>query len=356
MIRQPIHRGWHTALGVASFVTLGALYTLLFTQVHASQPNNKTIPTWSQLYHEGFLPAFVPRVETLPKAGDWYPDLRMISAGFKITDESLASLREAKVPEAVLQKLRPLKDREFSNPLDFPKELSKVLDPDERERFQRAVLESANQRYSTQTLWYAPLVWTHGSVTLGRLLWGLVLSVLVAVPLGVLMGCYEAVEAFFLPGLLFLAKIAPTAMIAVFLVLCQTNQQFYVSIIMFGLIPTLTQTVFHAARKDVPEELLFKARTLGAGQLECIWDVVYKYILPKVLEAVRVMIGPAIIYLIAAEWASGETGLGCQMRLLIKSLDMSLIYTYLITLGVFFLLVDRFLLWLYNKICPWYSA
>src|SRR5205807_5832464 len=110
------------------------------------------------------------------------------------------------------------------------------------------------------------------------------------------------------------------------LALLQTGTPFYVGSLMFGLIPMLAQSVFHAAKEDVPEELLFKARTLGATQVECVWDVIFKYILPKVMEAVRLQIGPAIVYLIAAEVLQGDVGFGCRMRLKAKSLDMAFIY------------------------------
>jgi NitT/TauT family transport system permease protein len=288
MIRKPIAPGWHVALGVASFVTLGALYTTLSAVVHAEQPNNKTIPTWRQMYEEGFRPAFVPRAETLPYS-EWDAARGQLVWGER-----------------------------------------RVVHP--------------------------PLVWVDGRATLARLFAALGLAVLIAVPLGLLMGCYQAVEAYFVPPLSFLAKIAPTAMIAVFMTVTTTVFQFYVAIITFGLIPILAQTVFHAAKEDVPEELLFKARTLGATQVECIWDVIFKYILPKVMEAVRLQIGPAIVYLMAAEWARGEVGFGCRMRLLQKSLDMSIIYTYLLTLGLFGLLADRVFIWLQRKLCPWYGG
>jgi NitT/TauT family transport system permease protein len=288
MLRKPLSRRAHVALGVASFVTLGALYTLLSAAVHAEQPNNKTIPTWWQLYDEGIRPAFIPRAETLQFA-DW--------------DEA-----EKKVV------------------------------------------------WGEKSVVYPPLVWVDGQATLGRLFAALGLAALVAVPLGLLMGCYQIVEGYFLPPLMFLAKIAPTAMIAVFMTVTTTVFQFYVAIIIFGLIPTLAQAVFHAAKEDVPEELLFKASTLGATQIECIWDVIFKYILPKVMEAVRLQVGPAIVYLMAAEWARGEVGFGCRMRLLQKSLDMSIIYTYLITLGVFGLLIDRLFIWVQRKLCPWYGG
>ena len=287
MIRKPISKRSYLALGVASFATLGVLYTILSARIHAAQPNNRTVPTWTQIYQEGIRPAFIPKVETLPKA-------------------------------------------------DWDEEKEEVVWHDE-------------------TITHQPLAWIDGSESLKRLAVGLGLAVLIAVPLGVLMGCYAVVEAYFLSPLAFLAKIAPTALLPVFLALVDTGIWLYAGLIIVGLVPTLAQTVFHAAKEDVPEELLFKARTLGATQAECVWDVIFKYILPKILEAVRLMVGPAIVYLIAAEVLVGEVGFGCRMRLVAKSLDMSLIFTYLILLGIFGWVVDRLFVWTQRRLCPWYG-
>jgi NitT/TauT family transport system permease protein len=201
-----------------------------------------------------------------------------------------------------------------------------------------------------------PWVWTDTKATLSRLVWGMGLSVLVAVPLGVLMGCYSVIAGFFLPPLAYLAKIPTTMIIAVFLALVETGWPLYVAVLLFGLIPILAQTIFHAAKEDVPEELLFKARTLGASQFECIWAVIFQYILPKVIEAIRLQLGPAIVYLIAVEYLNGEVGFGCRARLLQKSLDMSIIYTYAALLGLFGLVVDSVLIWVQKKLCPWYGS
>src|SRR5205085_128992 len=143
----------------------------------------------------------------------------------------------------------------------------------------------------------------------------------------------------------FFSKIPGTAMLVIFFAVFGIGLQFYVAMIVFGLFPTLVQSVYHAAKEDVPEELIFKARTLGATQLECIYDVIYKHILPRILEAVRLAIGPAMIFLLAAEYANGGEGFGCRLRLEQKK-DMSLPYVYILLLGTTGLFLDTSLRWI----------
>jgi NitT/TauT family transport system permease protein len=198
-------------------------------------------------------------------------------------------------------------------------------------------------------------LWRDARVTLWRLFSGLALGVILAAPLGLAMGCYPPVGAFCLPPLAFLAKVPPTAMLAVFFVMVGTGYELYVAMIVFGVVPILAQTVYHAAKEDVPDELIFKASTLGASQLEIIAEVIYRHILPKVLDAIRLQIGPAMVYLIAAEVLVADVGLGFRIRMQARLMDMSTVYLYVVLLGLVGLLADYGLISFRRWLCPWYE-
>ena len=198
-------------------------------------------------------------------------------------------------------------------------------------------------------------LWEDALATTKRLLAGLLVGVLLSVALGILIGAYTPIEAFFVPPLSFLAKIPPTAMLAVFFVLVGVNFRMYVTMIAFGILPTLAQTVYQSAKKDVPQSLVFKAYTLGASHMELIWNVIYKQILPRLIDAVRLQIGPAMVLLIAAEWMVAGEGFGYRLRLFYQRTDMTVVYVYLMLLGVGGLLADYALIWLRRRICPWFG-
>ena len=191
--------------------------------------------------------------------------------------------------------------------------------------------------------------------TYGRLVKGLVWGSIISVIIGLLMGCFEGIGSFLLPPLAFLAKVPGTAMLAVFFVLVGTGENMFIGMIGFGLLPTLTQAVYASARYDVHDEEINKAYTLGASNCEVIWNVVLKQIMPKVLESIRLQIGPSVVYLIAAEMLVGQVGMGYQIRLQQRLLNMSVVYDYLLILGVSGLLMDQGMLLLRRWLCPWYS-
>jgi NitT/TauT family transport system permease protein len=269
MLRQPIPWHWHLALGVSSILALIAVYTLLSWHRQLTNPEDRIIPSWSQIYHEGLLETITP-------------------------DRSTHKVQ----------------------------------------------------------------LWEDARASGYRLLIALTSIVLVSVPFGLLMGCYEVVEGVSLPSLFFWSKIPGSALLSIILIFVGlADPALYVTMVFFGVFPTLAQMIFHAAKEDVPQELVLKARTLGASQLACIWDVIYKHILPRVLDGVRVAIGPAMVYLIMTEMVFGDVGMGCHLRLVGRrgAVGMPVILVYVFVLGAFGLGIDWLFRWFQRKLCPWYG-
>lgn len=193
------------------------------------------------------------------------------------------------------------------------------------------------------------------TATFSRLFIGLFCGCLMSVVLGVAMGCYDSFGAFLFPLISFLSKVPGTAMLAVFFVVVGTGEIMFTTMIAFGTLPTLTQAIYISAKNDLHDEEINKAYTLGASNFEVIWNVVFQQILPKILENIRLQIGPAMVYLIAAEMLVGEVGMGFQARMQGRMLNMAVVYDYIIILGVSGLLMDRGMLALRRWLCPWYS-
>jgi len=191
--------------------------------------------------------------------------------------------------------------------------------------------------------------------TLSRLFLGLLCGVSAAIFLGLLMGCFAPVESFFIPPLSIIAKLPPTAMLAVFFVMVGTDTKMYVTMIAFGIFPTLAQTIYLAAKNDVPTELIYKSYTLGASHFEVIRNVIYKHILPKLIDSIRLQIGPAMVFLIAAEMVIGNVGFGYRIRLQARLFNMNVVYPYLAILAIFGYIIDYGLRLSLRKLCPWYT-
>ena len=317
MIRKPIPRTVSIGLGMASILLLIGLYAWL--------ANGRAV-TQRQTF-----------AEQLQRVQSDLATLRIAHAANPAGDtQSEISRLEAQVANLEIESTTAV-DRAMPTFGSLYRDgLLRVLEPQGLNKDEHWLLEDA---------------WA----TAYRLIAGLLVGVFLSMVIGVLMGSYTWIEAFFLPPLSFLAKIPPTAMLAVFFVLVGTDFKMYVTMIAFGTLPTLAQTVYQSAKKDVPESLVYKAYTLGASHGELIWNVIYKQILPRIIDAIRLQIGPAMVLLVAAEWMVAGEGFGYRLRLFYQRTDMTVVYLYLILLGAAGLAADYFLTWLRRKLCPWFG-
>ena len=199
------------------------------------------------------------------------------------------------------------------------------------------------------------VLWEDFKASGKRYLYGIAISVLCASSIGLLMGCYSTIEGLCIVPLSLASKIPPTAMMVVFMVLVGPDLELYLILIVFGTAPILTLSIYQGVKFDVSDALVDKAYTLGASDGEVVYDVMFKQILPRVIEAVRLQLGPAMVYMIAAELDLADVGFGYSVNLEGKKLNMSVTYPYVAFLGLVVLGADYALLYFRKWLCPWFA-
>jgi NitT/TauT family transport system permease protein len=196
---------------------------------------------------------------------------------------------------------------------------------------------------------------TDFKATYWRLFLGLSAGTLLSIVLGIAMGAYTFVEAFFSPVIAFMAKIPPIAMIVVYMVVFGTNEKMYVALVGFGVFFTMVQAIYQSVKKDIPEDLIDKAYTLGGSEAEVVWEVIWRQVLPRIIDNIRLHIGPALVFLIAAEMLFADQGLGYTIRIQARLMNFNVVYIYCAILGSTGLLLDWALVVLRRWLCPWFG-
>ena len=191
--------------------------------------------------------------------------------------------------------------------------------------------------------------------TSGRYLAGMALGCSLALLVGMGMGCSNHVGACFNWPISFFAAIPATAMVSVYMVLFQDQESRLVAIVSLGVFPNLAKAISLAAQKDVPHHAVYKAYTLGASHFEVIYYVVFKQILPRVIDAVRLALGPGIVFLIASEALFCDVGFGYRLRIQSRNLNINIVFIYLAVLGVTFILADLLMRIKRRWLCPWFE-
>jgi NitT/TauT family transport system permease protein len=176
-------------------------------------------------------------------------------------------------------------------------------------------------------------------MTVWRVLGGFVLAALIAVPLGVAMGAYKAIEAFFEPFVSFARYLPASAFIPLLILWAGIGEAQKLSVIFIGsffqLILMIAVTVGQT-RKDLVEA----AYTLGAGDWGIVKRVLIPSAAPQIAETLRLVLGWAWTYVIVAELIGASEGIGHMITDSQALLATDQIIFGIITIGVIGLVSD----------------
>jgi ABC-type nitrate/sulfonate/bicarbonate transport system permease component len=150
-------------------------------------------------------------------------------------------------------------------------------------------------------------------VSLGPTLWriavGFGFAVLVAVPLGLLMGSIPFVYRLFEPITEFIRPIPSSAYIPVAILFLGIDNEMKIFVVFLACVfPILLNT--YSGVRGVDPVLIDTGRTFGVQWLRALWSIVLPASLPSILTGMRISLGISLIVAVVAEMIAGSSGIG----------------------------------------------
>ena len=196
------------------------------------------------------------------------------------------------------------------------------------------------------------LFWLDTAASLQRLALGVAISATLALSMGILIGMLPYMRAPFAPFVAVFSMVPPLAVLPILFIMLGLGETSKVALIVIGIAPFLirdmSQRVF-----DLPREQLIKAQTLGASSMAIGLQVVLPQVLPRLIGALRLSLGPAWLFLIAAEAIASDQGLGYRIFLVRRYLAMDVILTYVVWITLLAFLLDLALRQIAKRAFPW---
>ena len=151
-------------------------------------------------------------------------------------------------------------------------------------------------------------LWEYISVSLKTFIYGFGLSLIVAVPLGLILGYVKPLREFTAPWIEVVRPIAPIAWAPIF-VLSFGSQLGPALVVFIGIFfPLLTNIIFGVQRID--KNWLDASKTLGATQWQIFVKVVLPATVPYILNGIKVGLGVGWMCIVAAEIYNKFGGIG----------------------------------------------
>jgi NitT/TauT family transport system permease protein len=196
------------------------------------------------------------------------------------------------------------------------------------------------------------LLWTDTAASLERLLVALGISASIGMALGIVVGAIPYVRATLAAFVAALSLIPPLAILPILFIVAGLGELAKVLLIIIGVAPVIVRDV--ALRTaEIPGEQIIKAQTLGASTWLLVNRVIIPQMGPRLIDALRLTLGPAWLFLIAAEAIASTDGLGYRIFLVRRYLAMDVILPYVAWITLLAFAMDWLLRLARSKCFPW---
>ncbi|WP_003542365.1 ABC transporter permease [Desulfotomaculum nigrificans] len=198
----------------------------------------------------------------------------------------------------------------------------------------------------TKTLWY------HFYVSTYRVLVSLGISLLLAVPMGMVAGREEKLDRYLAPLIYLVYPIPKIVFLPILMILFGLGDVSKIALISFVLFFQILVTTRDAAR-GINKEVITSVLSLGATRRDIYRHVVWPAVIPEVLTSLRIASGTAIAVLFFAETVASREGLGYYL------LDAWSMYAYkemfagIIAMGLLGFIIYMGLDYIEHKVCRW---
>ncbi|CAL80393.1 Putative ABC transporter, permease protein [Bradyrhizobium sp. ORS 278] len=199
------------------------------------------------------------------------------------------------------------------------------------------------------------VLWSDTAASLQRLALGLGISAIIGLTLGLAIGLLPVAGAGFGTLVAVLSMIPPMAVLPVLFIVFGLGELSKVVLIIIGVTPTLVRDLSLEVQ-NMPREQLIKAQTLGGSTWQVAIRVVLPQIMPRLIQGLRLMIGPAFLFLISAEAIASDVGLGYRIFLVRRYLSMDVILPYVVWITLLAYVFDYALVWFGQRAFPWAYA
>jgi NitT/TauT family transport system permease protein len=227
-------------------------------------------------------------------------------------------------------------------------------EPEERILSYHKLPSPAETFESFPSLWFERELTRNTITTLGRVVFGFGLAVIVGLPLGVLCGCFPPLNAFFAPLNIFGRNIPIAALIPLLYAFFGIGETQKIMFIFFASVAFVISDTARAV-SDIGSHYIDSAYTLGANRWQIIMKVLVPLAMPGVFNSFRLLFGLAFGYIMLAESIKIGNEAGGLGDIIITSQrrgPREHILLVLLIIPIVALAVDRLLYWVQRELFP----
>lgn len=190
------------------------------------------------------------------------------------------------------------------------------------------------------------------AISVMRVVAGWALSAVIALPLGLFIGSWRAVQALLEPLTDFVRYMPAVAFVPLVMLWVGIDEGAKVAIIFLGTFFQMVLMVAEDVRR-VPMAQIEAAQTMGATRAEVLQKVIVPSAKPALLDTLRVTMGCAWTFLVVAELVAANSGLGFAILKAQRFLQTDKIFAGILLIGLIGLAIDQAFRFAHKRAFPW---
>lgn len=180
----------------------------------------------------------------------------------------------------------------------------------------------------------------NGKASLYRAGVGLALAIVIGAALGILMAWWRPLNALMAPLVEMFYPMPKSALIPVTVIWLGFGDASKILLIFLGCMLPVTIGAYNGAR-GADQALVWSARSMGAGRIRMLWDVVVPSAMPELLNGIRTALALSFILLVSSEFIVAQQGLGYLIGFLGANGSYEGMYAVVLTVAFLGFAADR---------------
>lgn len=191
--------------------------------------------------------------------------------------------------------------------------------------------------------------------SVSRVCTGYILSIAFAVPLGLILGSYPAMNAMAAPLVSFFRFVPVSAFVPLMILWFGIGELQKIILIFIGVsFYLLAFTIVHVQK--VRQEYIDSARTLGAGTLSVIWKIEFPATYKQIYDSIRTLFGGGWTLIVLAELVAAQKGVGKVIIDSQRFLHTDRLIAAIVVVGLIGYLFDYLFDFFEKYLFPWEST
>lgn len=191
--------------------------------------------------------------------------------------------------------------------------------------------------------------------TIYRIALSVIMSSLIGIPLGVILGYFAHIYEYVSEIMDFLRSIPPIVIYPLLLIVLGPGNSSRIGVVLFGSIVVLILIISNGLFQQSPLRRQYFA-SLGANKIQLIKHIIWYEALPYVIIGLRTAVSLSVIIIVVTEMLVGaQHGLGTRVQNVQITSNIPDLFVTIIIIGLIGVILNKILIWLDKKLVFWKS-